>query len=249
MSEKKPKECPPAGAPLWMVTFSDMVTLLLTFFVLLLSMASLDEIKFSKANNSLKEAFGFHRVSPKLEYNIPVHPTPPKAEFTPVPQKIIKKAFEHIQLKITASKLNEQVELIRKDKNSIIIRLKESLLFAPGKPTLDPAAYPLLRKLGDIIRPLPLSIRMEGHTDSIPTTDKTMSNWDLSVYRAVSVMRFYNRGKLISTERLSAVGYGADAPIVPNTNPENRAKNRRVDFVLNSNTLNSSSTDDGAAPF
>ncbi|MDH4317019.1 MAG: flagellar motor protein MotB [Desulfobulbaceae bacterium] len=248
MADKKPKECP-AGAPLWMVTFSDMVTLLLTFFVLLLSMASLDRVKFSKANNSIKEAFGFHPVSPEIEYTIPVLPTPPKEKFAPVPQQIIKKAFDQIQIKINTAKINEKVELIRKDENSIIIRLNDSLLFAPEDPNLDPASYPLLRKIGDIIRPLPLSVRLEGHTDSTPIADPTMSNWDLSVYRAVSVMRFYNRGKLIATDRLSAVGYGADDPLLPNTTSENRAKNRRVDFVLNSNVLPTDGGQGDAVPF
>ena len=232
---KKKEECP-AGAPLWMVTFSDMVTLLLTFFVLLLSMATLDEVKFTEAKSSIKEAFGFHTVAAPTKYSLPIIPSPPKSKFSPIPQQTTLTYYKRIKTDIEMTKINEQVEVLR-DQDRIILRINESVLFDRGSAVLKPAAYPLLRKIADIVRPLPMAMRIEGHTDDQVPRTLRISGWDLSVARAVSVMRFYNRGKLFPLDRMAAVGYGDTRPAYPNTSEENRARNRRVDFVLSSSRL------------
>ncbi|BCO08540.1 chemotaxis protein MotB [Desulfolithobacter dissulfuricans] len=228
---KKQEECP-AGAPLWMVTFSDLVTLLLTFFVLLLSMATMDKVKFDEAKQSLEQAFGFHSFSTTSRYTVPVMPSAPKSKFAPIPQPSAAKYYKRIKTDIEMTKISDKVEVIKRDDNTIVLRINDAVLFEPGKATLNPASYPLLRKIADIVRPLPMTMRIEGHTDNTPIAGKKITNWDLSVARAISVMRFYNRGKLFSLDRMSAVGYGDTRPIAPNDSPENKEKNRRVDFVL-----------------
>jgi len=233
MPEKEP-DCP-AGAPMWMTTFSDLVTLLLTFFVLLLSMASMDPVKFIQAKTSIEDAFGWRTTAAPKQYSIPVIPSPPVAKFHPIPQETVSKLYKRIKTDIELTKVSDQVELIKKDNDTIVLRINDTVLFDPGKTFLNPSSYPLLRKVADIIRPLPMLMRIEGHTDNSVGKGTTLSNWDISVERAVSVLRFYNRGKLFSMDRMSAVGYGKDRPAVPNTSSENKAKNRRVDFVLRSN--------------
>ncbi len=233
---KKEQECP-AGAPLWMVTFSDLVTLLLTFFVLLLSMASMDPVKFIQAKTSIKDAFGWRTKAAPTKFSLPILPSPPVAKFSPIPQETAIKYFKRIKTDIELTKIDDEVDVLKRDNDSIVLRINDSVLFDPGKATLNPSSYPLLRKIADIVRPLPMTMRIEGHTDDQPVKSRTMSNWDLSVARAVAVMRFYNRGKLFSIDRMSAVGYGDTRPVVPNTSEENRARNRRVDFVLRSNRL------------
>ncbi len=235
MAKQEP-ECP-IGAPMWMTTFSDLVTLLLTFFVLLLSMASMDPVKFVQAKTSIKDAFGWRTTAAPKQFSLPIIPSPPVAKFHPIPQETVSKYYKRIKTDIELTKLNEQVELIRKDNDTIILRINDTVLFDPGKTELNPSSYPLLRKVADIIRPLPMLIRIEGHTDNTRVQGSGLSNWDISVGRAVSVMRFYNRGKLFSMDRLSAVGYGQTRPVVPNISKENKAKNRRVDFVLRSNKI------------
>lgn len=231
---KKQEECP-VGAPLWMVTFSDLVTLLLTFFVLLLSMASMDPVKFVQAKTSIKDAFGWRTTAAPVKYSIPILPSPPKADFTPIPRESKIQYFKRIKTDLEMTKLMEQVDAIERDNDSIVLRINDSVLFDEGKSTLNPSSYPLLRKVADIVRPLPMIMRIEGHTDNTPTSSTNLSNWDLSVARAVSVMRFYNRGKLFSIDRMAAVGYGSTRPAFSNADQENRIKNRRVDFVLRSN--------------
>ena len=227
-------ECPPAGLPMWMATYSDLVTLLLTFFVLLLTMASMDPIKFVQAKSSIKSAFGWSTTAAPVPFAIPLIESPPKAEFTPLPQQTPIQHFKKIKTDLEMTKIDKQVEFVQKDNDSIILRIDDKVLFAPGQTELNPLAYPILRKVADIIRPLPMTIRIEGHTDPTPIAGKR-TNWDLSVARAVSVMGFYQRDKLFSLDRMSAAGYGATKPIVPNTSSENMAKNRRVDFIIRSN--------------
>ena len=233
MPEKEP-ECP-AGAPAWMTTFSDLVTLLLTFFVLLLSMASMDPVKFVQAKTSIKDAFGWRTTAAPKKYSLPIIPSPPMAPFKPIPQETVSKYYRKIKTDIELSKINDKVELIKKDKDTIILRIRDSVLFDRGKTHLKPESYPLLRKIADIVRPLPMTLRIEGHTDNSPLRSLRENKWDISVARAVSVMRFYTRGHLFPQDRMSAAGYGDTRPAYPNTSEENRRKNRRVDFVLRSN--------------
>lgn len=240
MAKKEP-ECPP-GAPLWMTTFSDLVTLLLTFFVLLLSMASMDPVKFVQAKTSIKDAFGWRTTAAPVKYNVPVIPSPPKSKFSPIPEQMAVKIYKQIKTDLEMTKINKTVDIIYKDKDTIVLRINDSVLFDKGKATLNPSSYPLLRKIADIIRPYPMLMRIEGHTDNTPVAGKVMGNWDLSVARAVSVMRFYNRGKLFPIDRMASVGYGGTRPAFPNTSEENQAKNRRVDFVLRSSRTPGSST-------
>lgn len=230
--------CPP-GAPLWMITYSDMVTLLLTFFVLLLSMASMDPVRFTEASSSLRDAFGMHQLPLQKEFVIPTIPSPPISKITPIPQEMTQKIYQKIKTQIDAANVSKDIEVIQKDANTIILRINENILFGPGQFKVSPKSYPLLRRVGDMIRPLPMRLRIEGHTDNRVTNNSALNNWDLSVARSVSVLRFFKNGKLMPLDRMAAVGYGADRPVASNKTEEGRALNRRVDFLLK--TTNSSS--------
>ncbi len=233
--QKCPKCKCKAGAPKWMVTFSDLVTLLLTFFVLLLSMASMDEVKFTEASSSIRDAFGVHSKPAQIDFSIPVLPSPPVSKFSPIKNEMATKVYKKIQAQIKSDRIPEDVELIKKDNDTIILRINDSVLFTQGQSAVSPAAYPLLRKIADIIRPLPMRLRIEGHTDSTPISNRKIGNWNLSVERAVSVLRFFKKSDLLPLDRMSAIGYGSERPIAPNNSEKNMARNRRVDFILRAN--------------
>ena len=222
----------PAGAPLWMVTYSDLVTLLLTFFVLLLSMANMDPVKFNAATQSMREAFGMHTEQAQIDFSLPVIPSRPKTEFLPINPEQTSKIYNRVKAQIESMKLGQDVETIKMDSDTLILRIKDPILFETGSAELHPDSYPLLRKISDIIRPIPADVRIEGHTDDTPAGSDPLANWNLSTDRAIAVMRFFKQGDLLALERLSAVGFGSDKPALPNTSRENRAINRRVDFVL-----------------
>ncbi|MGB3212388.1 MAG: flagellar motor protein MotB [Desulforhopalus sp.] len=222
----------PAGAPAWMVTYSDLVTLLLTFFVLLLSMASMDPVRFTEASSSLKDAFGIHKEPAHVDFAIPVLPSTPITQFSPIQIETTERVYEKIKSQIDSLRLNNDVGLIKKDDDSIILRINDSVLFGQGQSKIVPQSLPILRNIADIVRPLPMDLRIEGHTDDIPLRRSQFGNWNLSVDRSVSVLRYFSQSDLLALDRMAAVGYGKDRPVAPNDNETNRALNRRVDFVL-----------------
>lgn len=232
--EEKKEAAPdcPAGAPAWMTTYSDLVTLLLTFFVLLLSMANMDPVKVLEASSSLKDAFGMHKEPAHVDFAIPVLPSPPIAPYSPIQQHTTQKVYDKIKSQIDSRRLENNVGVIQNDDESIILRINDSVLFNRGSAQISPKSYSILRTVADIIRPLPMDLRIEGHTDDIPVSDSKFSNWDLSVERAVSVMRFFTQSDLLPLDRMAAIGYGKKQPLVPNRDDISRAKNRRVDFFL-----------------
>ncbi len=224
--KKKQKKAGP-GAPLWMVTYSDMVTLLLTFFVLMLSMAEMDKIKFQQAAGSLKGAFGLMQreqvVEPQSEVVLPSRRV--------IPYDMLQRVYKQIITKIEHLELNRDIELLE-DRGAIVLRVQEKVLFPPGSSALKQGSGPILKKVGELVRPLPFDMRIEGHADNIPTGNPEETNWDLSVQRAMAVLKFFARNQVLALDRLSAVGYGSERPLVPNESAENRALNRRVEFVL-----------------
>jgi chemotaxis protein MotB len=114
----------------------------------------------------------------------------------------------------------------------VISLLTDGIFFEKGSAVLSPAARKVLRDLAPVIQRSQRFVRVEGHTCDLPIhTPRYPSNWELSVARAVAVVR-YLIGCGVSASRLSAVGYGEYCPLVPNTNEENRRLNRRVDIVL-----------------
>lgn len=236
--ELKCPKCPKciAGSPAWMTTFADLVTLLLTFFVLLLSMANMEEVKFAEASASIRSAFGAHSLPAPSKFSLPIIPSPPISKFSPIQNEMASKIYKQVQSQLKSDKIPEDVQLIKRGNDTIILRINNSILFTKGTATISPTAYPMLRSLADIIRPLPMRLRIEGHTDNTPISKEKIGNWNLSVDRAVAVMRFFKKSDLLPLDRMAAIGYGPDRPIVPNTSEENMAKNRRVDFVLRTNS-------------
>lgn len=215
-----------------MVTYSDMVTLLLTFFVLLLSMANMDPVRFLEASSSLKDAFGLHKEPAHVDFAIPIMPSTPVTQYSPILETATPKVYDKIKSQIDSMRLNSQVGVLKKDDQSVVLRINDSVLFERGQTKISPQAYPLLRTIADIIRPLPMDVRIEGHTDDIPASGSQFGNWDLSVDRSVAVLRFFTQSDLLALDRMSSIGYGADRPAVPNSDEASRAINRRVDFVL-----------------
>ncbi|MBA2881307.1 chemotaxis protein MotB [Desulfosalsimonas propionicica] len=225
--KKKNKESNGPSAPAWMVTYSDMVTLLLTFFVLMLSMAEMDKVKFQRAVVSLQGAFGIMENKPPEETQTDVI----VPEIEPIPLEMLQSVYRKMLLDLQKLELDEDIELV-KDRGAIVLRIKEKVLFDLGSTRLKKEAEPVLGKVARLVKPLPFQVRIEGHADSQPFGARDQTNWDLSAQRAIGVVKFIAQNELLSLDRLSAVGYGDQKPLVPNDTPENRALNRRVEFIL-----------------
>jgi chemotaxis protein MotB len=237
--EETPKKCKkqscPEGAPAWLVTFSDLVTLLLTFFVLLQSMSTTNKVNFTAAAASIRSALTGKDPSSQVEFVVPVFPKQPKVEFAPITAPSVEKIYEKVKSQIDSMRLQDSVGLQKTDDEALVLRINDSVLFEPGKAQIAPQSYPILRNVADIIRPLPMDVRIEGHTDDTPVAGIADGNWDLSVARSVSVLRFFKESDLLPLDRMGAVGYGKDRPVIRNMDDATRAINRRVDFVLRLN--------------
>lgn len=122
---------------------------------------------------------------------------------------------------------------LQMEERGLIIRFADQIFFDLGKADLKPEAVNILNQLGPMLNKLPNPIRIEGHTDNLPiNTIQFPSNWELSTYRATSVIRYLIEHLDLDPDKLSAAGYGEYRPVVDNTNDKNRALNRRVDIII-----------------
>ncbi len=226
MARKKQEECPP-GAPGWITTFSDLMSLLLTFFVLIVSFSSIQQVKFQKALGSLKAYLG---VLPKQESAFYQRQLV-MPQMTDEGSRRMKRLAKELKKLIKKRRLQQQIKYEFTSKG-LLIRIDSPVLFDLGKANIKPNAYPILDKVVEMTRDWDNEIRIEGHTDDLPIHNSRFpSNWELSAARALSVLRYFI-GKGIEPQRLAAVGYGEYHPLVPNSSPENRARNRRVEIYI-----------------
>lgn len=223
----KESECE-AGSPAWMTTYGDMMTLLLTFFVMLVSMSSIQESKFRKAIGSLIGALGVMRMdSAVIEYENPPLPKMYDREI-----KKIREQFKQFEGYLKDKNLENDVE-VTETEEGMLIRMANPILFDSGEAVIREEGFNILTKLATILARMDASIKIEGHTDNVPIhTDKFPSNWELSAARAVKVLRLFSRHEIPGKD-LTAVGRGEFFPLVDNDSPENRSKNRRVEIYVN----------------
>ncbi len=220
-------ECP-AGAPKWMVTFGDLMSLLLCFFVLLLSFSSMDPAMFKEVSGSLKQAFGVQRED--IVYDMPMGVDIVSRDFNPIfdVDVILEKIKSTIKLELIKGDI--EIEALS---DRIILRMNDELTFDPGSARLKPEAKPLLAKLRTVIEKVPGEILVAGHTDNTPIKNGLYSsNWSLSAARAAAVVEFLLKQGTIAPSRIAAVGYGSSRPRVPNDTPEHRRENRRVELIF-----------------
>jgi chemotaxis protein MotB len=152
----------------------------------------------------------------------------------------------------SAAELTERLEQIRSDlsselqqglvevemvNNMIVIRLASQNSFLSGSADLRPDFMPLLSQVGASIADISGVVRVEGHTDNVPVvfSDRFTSNWDLSAVRAASVASYLNLTTSISAQRLSVKGLADTVPLEPNTSAEGRARNRRIEIIVDGN--------------
>lgn len=249
MAVRRKKPDPPAGAPAWMMTYGDLVTQMLTFFILLFTFSSLDTIKFRDAVISLQGAFGVLSGGAQI-LNLSDMPTsaPLKQEAAPKTSPTLVKVQNLLDDMIkeeddkqkenqdkSADKDQEKEPLITTilDERGLRIRFTDPVLFDLGKATIKADAVDILRSVGDVLATLPNVMQVEGHTDNIPIrTASFKSNWELSSIRSCEVLHFLVQEGGISPENLAASGYGEYHPLAPNDTQENRSKNRRVEILI-----------------
>lgn len=241
---KNKKKVDQAGSPAWMTTYSDLMSLLLTFFILLFSMSSVSEERFKDAAQSLQMALVGSSSDSILDGNGEiigdlvgdVDPEEIVVEEVPVdpnyiPEEVIA-LYDTVNVFLEEEGLNADVTLSR-DQEGVYIDIQEAILFDSGSATLKAVGSEKLGQMAEMFTLFDNEIIVEGYTDNVPMYSREFpSNWELSTGRALSVLRYLSESYDISPSRLSARGYGEHRPIVPNDSDENRALNRRVNIAI-----------------
>lgn len=236
MEEEEECKCPPVGAPGWMCTFADLSTLLLTFFVLLLSFANMDIVKFQKMSGSMKDAFGYQEENfGNYHPEMIARKSKLESEIEQIlmggPRKTLRKMERKVRDLIQAKKMEKKVEAETNEKG-LIIRVKDQAFFAGGGARLKRQGFPILDEVSKLLADFPCQILVEGHTDDVPIrTRRFPSNWELSTSRAIAVMRYMVEVGGIDPTRVGAAGYANMRPLHPNDSVKHRQANRRVEFV------------------
>ena len=226
------KEAPPRAekdrSERWLLTYADLITLLLIFFIVLYSMSQVDKKKFEAMSQSLAIVFGGVGRGGVLDAGRSIIPG----------DKIYKERLEMQNTELKVRRMIAQKGLEGKistdlGPRGLVISVKDTLLFEIGSADLTGPAKEIIRSVGHILAATPNAIRVEGHTDNIPIhTARFFSNWELSTARATNVLQYFISQGALAPDRLSAAGYGEYKPSVPNSSERNRALNRRVDIVL-----------------
>ena len=218
------------GAPEWVVTFGDMMSLLLTFFVLLLSFSSMEASKFKIIAGYMREAFG---VQTSENYSgVPmgttILSTDVRTNDDPAEELQLVRAIRRELDKAGVTK-QATVEVTER---GVAVRLKGEVLFAAGRAELKQDSTVLLGGIAEIAAERPGVVEVEGHTDDVPiSTTRYPSNWELSGARAGRAARFLIQ-QGVPAARVKAVGYADTRPLAPNDSSESRARNRRVEFLF-----------------
>ncbi len=249
MDDDEPQKKPKAGAPAWLGTFADMMSLLMCFFVLLLSFSETDRQKYKEVAGSMANAFGVQKdiqapanpmgtsfvskdFSPGRPDKTQIRPIQVNKEFgmnvegaPPTPEERIQ---EELKPQVEEGLIDVTTEGLK-----TVIRIRERGSFASGSADLLDGFLPAVARIAAILGETPGRIVVSGHTDDVPIhTARYRSNWELSTSRAVTVMEELVKGTGLSDHRFLIEGHGDTQPMVPNDGPVNRALNRRVVITL-----------------
>lgn len=287
-------DCPP-GLPVWMATFADLMSLLMCFFVLLLSFSEMDAMKFKRLAGSMAQAFGIQDQLdvvdvPKGTSVIAQEFSPGRPEPTPI-NEIWQRTSDVTEMSLDVQcseeydieqgeegqeagatlrvrqKLEDLVKQTEQDAyelanalqaqimagevevetrgRKIIIRIREKGSFVSGSAVMKPSYQDVMHEVQSVLALKPGKVLVQGHTDDVPiNTARFRSNWELSAARAVSVAHELLSGDVLNASRFEVSGKAATQPLVPNDSPANRARNRRVEIVIEQGLAEELSEDD-----
>ncbi|MHB8189192.1 MAG: flagellar motor protein MotB [Ferrimicrobium sp.] len=231
----------------WLLTYADMITLLLALFVVLFAMSSINVRKFTEFKTGVLKTFASASLttapgggSGVLQHRSLIsHPgatpsppqiTPPGVGVgTPSSSTIAKEILQALQ----KANLSQDAQVIVQRRGVVVRILSDKVFFNSDSASLGSAGNAVVDVLASVIRAIPNDVAIEGYTDSAPIYGGPYStNFELSAVRAVTVLERLIKVDGISSSRLSATGFGDTHPVVPNTSPTNMALNRRVDVVV-----------------
>jgi chemotaxis protein MotB len=243
------------NAERWLLTYADLITLLMVFFVVLYSMSSADSSKWQEVSLALQQAFNVGvlqgQSSSTLSNGGDAAVTPPPVDTLITDNEVPRVTRINDKIAAVLAVITSQTPdvTVGIDREGIVIRMSGSYLFDSGRAELKPNSMALLDAIATELRPIDNEIRIDGHTDSTPIdSPRYPTNWELSVARALAVTRHLSESDGVQASRLTAAGYGEFRPLVANDTRVDRAKNRRVEIHLLSSVQAGASADASAPP-
>ncbi len=222
------------GTLRWLLTYADMITLLMAFFIMLYSMSVLNLNRFREVAVSIRSGFGGAMSGQSKSIiskngELVERSDDARNEIGELPWKVVRKLQEFVK----KEQLGKSIKLRVDERGLVISIVSDKVLFEKGKADLSPSAKHIIAAVANALKQAPNHVRVEGHTCNLPVSSSRFpSNWELSTARATTVVRFLIEYSGIPASRLSAAGYADSKPLVPNINEKNRAINRRVDMVV-----------------
>ena len=219
------------NAERWLLTYADLITLLLAFFIMMYVFSKKDAQKYDEVASHLKTIFsGGTGLAGKGSVTA--------ASPIDMPSKgassgEIKRQLESELMDSNRNKPGGENISVLSDERGVVIRVLDKAFFDEGKAELKDGAKGALDKIVPIIKSVDNHVRIEGHTDNVPiNTNEFKSNWELSVRRATEVVRYFVEKRGLPPERISATGYAEYRPIVQNNSPKNKSLNRRIEIIV-----------------
>jgi chemotaxis protein MotB len=244
------------GMERWLLTYSDMITLLLALFVILYAISSINQSKFSALKKSVEKSLAASpntTSSHKASHNgIAKKEAPPKRDQPGVgktgeqasgggagasTKTSVPTSLKAIEAQLHAAFLAHHelpdVKLDLEPRGLVVRLVADSLFFANNSASLNPVGIAVVNTAGHVLAQHPNAVVVEGYADNVPVLGGPYnSNWALSAARATTVVLQLDHTDHVNPSQLAATGYGSAHPIVPNTTPANQAKNRRVNIVV-----------------
>ena len=249
---------PAAGAPAWMATFADLMSLLLVLFVLLLTFAEMDVVKYKAIAGSVKAAFGFAKDdqlagviemdgsllgkaiknpspdTPRVITELPPVQTPKvEIEKTDTGKEQAEKLEDTLGTVLKRMGMDKEVGIERTG-DEVVMRFPDEIAFPSGSSQMTESFGAILDRVLPVIEQTEGTVIVAGHTDNIPLSpaSRFQSNWDLSASRATAVLHWIINKDHMDPARMILQGFGDSRPIADNGTPEGRAKNRRVELTI-----------------
>jgi chemotaxis protein MotB len=238
----------------WLVSYADFITLLFAFFVVMFASSQTDKSRAKQISEAVEKALenGKSVGIPPSVAKILGGTIDDKGQGNAQmkgpggAQKAAKEAPPEDVLELTPSLKSLSIQLEQEIKTGkievsleprgLVVSLKQTAFFPSGGDYIDPATYSIVAKLGEALNAVHNPLRIEGHTDSQPIhTARFRSNWELSAARSIAMMELLTQRFNVDYKRIAIVGFADTSPEASNDTPEGRAKNRRVDIVIQNN--------------
>lgn len=218
-----------SGGGGYQVIYSGFVLILLCFFIMLSSFATMEKAKVLQFVEAFNSSVSILPGGVKSEPGRQV--LGPSADLMPLGDELAR-LFSELQSAVAEAGLDERLRL-EMGETSLVMRFEDTVMFPVGSADIAPEIVPMLERIARMLAATDFPVRIEGHTDNLPIHNAHFpSNWELSTARAVNVLRFFLDLGRIPAGRLTAVGFGEFQPLAANDRPEGRSLNRRVEIIV-----------------